>query len=512
MISTILFLILFAVNLLLAGFLGWSIYQTHLIPDHFAILAAVLMVLIPLLLLLLQKEKKGAKKKKTGFRIAAIVILLFLSIVEGALGYYIHRYNSGMGEVTEVRTQYTRIEIYVKDEDRAQTIEYAVESKYLIGVIDGADTEAIDHARNQIEEQYGRKLKLQKYKALSDLVQALDEDQVNAIMISTAYVDLIDSLEGYEGFSDRLRSLYAGSIQTEIRIEQLPEATVEEEAADQSLRAPDLWKDSFCAYISGIDTFGPVTTRSRSDVNILAVVNTRTKMVLLISTPRDYYVPFKFSPVNGAMDKLTHAGIYGIEGSMRALGDYYGLPIHYYLRVNFSGFTDIINTLGGVDVESDAVFSSFGHNFHQGMNHMNGEEALAFVRNRYSFGEGDRARGRHLMAVIKGVVDGLRSSKILTNYAELMDEMAGCLQTNASKKMIGDLVQLTLDRKRDWVVLTYSVDGSGATEYAYSLGAYAYVMVPYPQTLQYAQELAMAIVSGETMDQDQLVNKAPKIK
>ena len=144
---------------------------------------------------------------------------------------------------------------------------------------------------------------------------------------------------------------------------------------------------------------------------------------------------------------------------MRALGDYYGLPIHYYLRVNFSGFTDIINTLGGVDVESDADFSSFGHNFHQGMNHMNGEEALAFVRNRYSFGEGDRARGRHQMAVIKGVVDGLRSSKVLTNYAELMDEMAGYLQTNASKKMIGDLVQLTLDRKRDWVVLTYSVDG-----------------------------------------------------
>ena len=122
------------------------------------------------------------------------------------------------------------------------------------------------------------------------------------------------------------------------------------------LQDPDLWKDSFCAYVSGIDTYGPVTTRSRSDVNILAIVNTETKTVLLISTPRDYYVPFNFQPVNGAMDKLTHAGIYGIEGSMQALGDYYGFPIQYYMRVNFTGFIDVIDSLGGVDVESDADF------------------------------------------------------------------------------------------------------------------------------------------------------------
>ena len=495
--TKILFTILFILDLLLAGFLGWSIYETHLIPAHLAAIAAAMLVLIPLLLFLLQREKKE-QKKKTGFRIAAIVILLFLGILEGAVSFYIHQYNSKMENVTETRTQYTQVEIYVKDENRAKTIEYAVESKYVIGVIAGADEDAVSRAREQIEEQHGRKLMLQSYKSLFDLVKALDQ------------LDLIDTLEGFEGYSQKLRSLYSGSVQTEIILQPISQIP-EEKSEEQPLREPDLWEDSFCAYVSGIDTFGPVTSRSRSDVNILAIVNTQTKTVLLISTPRDYYVPFNFAPANGAMDKLTHAGIYGIEGSIRALGDYYGLPVHYYLRVNFSGFIDIINTLGGVDVDSDADFASGGYSFHKGMNHLNGEAALGFVRNRYSFLEGDRARGRHQMAVIKGVINALKSSKVLTNYSELLDEMSGCLQTNASKAMIGDLVQLTLDRSGgDWVVLTYSVDGVGREDSAFSLGCYAYVMVPDENTVQYARDLVMAVVSGETMTQEDLQNNAPK--
>ena len=211
------------------------------------------------------------------------------------------------------------------------------------------------------------------------------------------------------------------------------------------------------------------------------------------------------------MDKLTHACIYGIEGSMRALGDYYELPVHYYLRVNFSGFIDIIDTLGGVDVESDADFGFDGHQYYKGMNHLSGRAALGFVRNRHAFGEGDRARGRHQMAVIKGVINGLMSSKIITNYSELLDEMAGCLQTNASRSMIGDLVQLTLDRKKgDWKVLTYSVDGYGATEYAWSLGAYAYVMVPYANNRDYARELVTQVLANEVLTQEELQTNAPK--
>lgn len=503
MITKILFYLAFALDLALTAALGWSVAETHLVSTQLVLIAAAVLALVPVLLLLLQREKKGENEKRA-FRIAAIVLLLLMGLAEGAMCLYVQKYNSRMDEVTEVRTQYTQVEIYVREDDRAQTIEYAVESQYRFGTIANTDSEAIAQARTEIEEQYGRQLRVQSYGTLLDLIRALDEGRVDALLISSAYVELIDSLPDYESYAQTLRTLHTSSVKTDIQ--PLPTRSTGDGAAQD----PDLWENSFCAYLSGIDSYGPVTVRSRSDVNILAVVNTETKTILLISTPRDFYVPFNFEPVGGALDKLTHAGTFGIEYSIQALGDLYELPITYYLRVNFSGFTDVIDTLGGVDVESDADFGSNGYYYQKGLNHLDGHAALNFVRDRKSFLEGDRARGRHQMAVIKGVINGLMSSKLLTNYSALMDQLADCFQTNASKALIGQLVQLTLDRSGgDWLVLTYSVDGWGNLDYAYSLGAYAYVMVPYPETVEYARSLAVAVASGETPSQEELQENAP---
>lgn len=509
--TKILFTIVFIVDLLLAAFLGWSMLETQLLSTQIVVIAVAVLAMIPMLMYLLQKEKKGSNKKK-GFRIAALVLLLFFGIVEGAVGFYVHKYNTKIDEVTNVRIQYTRVEVYVKADNRAQTIEYAVESEYRFGTIAYTDEEAIAQTKAELEKQYGRQIRIISYANLMDLIRALDAGEVDALLISSAYLDLIDGLPGYENFSSSLRVLHSSSVQTEIV--EMPVEVVNPEIDEETagtLRDQALWDHCFVAYISGIDTFGPVTTRSRSDVNILAVVNTETKTVLLISTPRDFYVPFNFAPANGALDKLTHAGIYGIECSMKALGDYFGLPITYYMRVNFTGFIDVIDTLGGVDVESDANFGSQGFYFQKGMNHLSGKAALCFVRDRYSFADGDRARGRHQMAVIKGIIKGLASSKLLTNYSEIMDEMAGCFQTNAPKELIGKLVQLTLDRSRgDWKVLTYSVNGWGNTDYAFALGCYAYVMVPYPDTIDYARGLVISVASDEVLTQEQVNENAPK--
>ena len=512
--SKVFFYVVFALSLALTGFLGWNLFETHLLSGQIMVIGLAALLLIPLLMFLLQKEKKG-KNKKNGFRVVAIVILLFFSLVEGAVSFYVFKYNTKMDEVTEVRTQYTEIKVYVRQDensDRRIQIAYAVESEYVFGTIANVDTEAVEHARQDLEKKFGRTIRLQAYGSLMDLVKALDEGQVDALLISTGYFDLIDSLPGYEDYTEKLYAVedFSANVQTEI----LPQPAVInpeiQEEVVQTMQDPELWENSFCAYLSGIDTFGPVTVRARSDVNVLAVVNTETKTVLLIATPRDYYVPFNFQPAGGAMDKLTHSGVYGIEGSMQALGDFYGLPIQYYLRVNFSGFIDVIDILGGVDVESDADFNYGKYYYHKGVNHLNGHQALGFVRNRYSFAEGDRARGRHQMAVIKGIINSLRSSKILTNYTELMDQMSGCFQTNASKSMIGELVQLTMDpNKPDWNVLTYSVDGWGESNYTYTLGCYAYTMVPDPVTVEYARSLAISVASGEILTQDQIRENAP---
>ena len=264
-------------------------------------------------------------------------------------------------------------------------------------------------------------------------------------------------------------------------------------------------KDAFCVYFSGIDTFGSVTVRSRSDVNIIGVVNNKTKTVLLVSTPRDYFV--EIAGTNGKKDKLTHAGIYGIDVSMETLEMLYNTDISYYVRINFSGFQDIIDTLGGVDVYSEHDFVSETeegtYSYTEGVNHLNGEEALGFARARYAFIDGDRQRGRNQMQVIKATIEKLESPETLKNYANLMDSMSGSFQTDMTKDNIGYLVQSTLD-DGNWKILTYSVSGSDAEEVCYSLGAEAYVMQPNQSDVTYGNELISRVLSGEILTQEEI--------
>lgn len=509
MASKIIFRILFALDLIVTAALGWVMLQTELLAPQLVIMAAGLLLLLPLLLYGMQREKKGQNKKK-GLRAALTVLLLLLVLLEGAALYFLHGYNRSMNTVTDGRTQVTRMTVYVKEDDPARTMEYMLERQYVFGTLSYADADAVAHSRERIENKYDCKITVKRYNSLLELVQALDKGEVDALLISSAYLDLIGSLpEEYAGYSGTLRVMMESDVTTEIAQLETSQNTQIDEEVSKTLRSPDLWENSFVVYVSGIDTYGSVTNRARSDVNILAVVNKETKTVLLISTPRDYYVPFPF--LGGELDKLTHAGVYGIDSSIQTLSDYYGLPIDYYLRVNFTGFINIIDTLGGVDVDSDAEFSSGGSHFTKGINHLDGTAALRFVRDRHSFGtEGDRARGRHQMAVIKGVIKGLASFKLLTNYGEIMDELADSFQTNASKALVGELVRMTLDTGTGkWKVLTYSVNGYDRTDYAYSLGCNAYVMAPEALTVDYARELVIAVASGEPLTQIE-INKGPK--
>ena len=252
-------------------------------------------------------------------------------------------------------------------------------------------------------------------------------------------------------------------------------------------------------YISGIDTRGGVSAKSRSDVNILATVNVDTHQVLLVSTPRDYYVPLPIS--NGQPDKLTHAGIYGVDVSMGTLEMLYGVPIDYYFRVNFSGFEKIIDALGGITVYSEYEFTTAaGYHFNVGDNTMNGEQALSFARERYSFSSGDRQRGKNQMAVIKAVINKAMSPAILSNYTELMESISGNFETSMPYDVIADLVREQLDKGGSWNVVTYSVDGTGDSRKPYSLSTNAYVMIPDQSTVDAAIEKINQVRSGETLE------------
>ena len=233
----------------------------------------------------------------------------------------------------------------------------------------------------------------------------------------------------------------------------------------------------FAVLISGIDTYGDVSKTSRSDVNIIAVVNPITHKILLVNTPRDYYV--QLHGTTGVKDKLTHAGLYGVEQSVATLQDLYGIEIKYNIRINFSSLVNLVDTLGGVDVESGYNFSSDGNTFNVGVNHLNGKQALAFSRNRYSFEGGDRTRGENQMQVIKAIISKMNNPSTIIKYQQILGGLQGTFQTNMSTQDLTSFIRTQIDTLRKWDVTSISVDGSGASDVTYSAGNQKlYVMIP----------------------------------
>ena len=267
--------------------------------------------------------------------------------------------------------------------------------------------------------------------------------------------------------------------------------------------ANKITKEPFVVYLSGVDNRGELTEKARSDVNILAVVNPETKQVALINTPRDYYVDLAGTD---SKDKLTHAGLYGVETSMATLGNLYGVNVEHYIRINFAGFISIIDAIGGVDVYSDQAFTSVGSpgyydptTFAEGWNHLDGKSALAFARERHAFKTGDIQRGINQMKVIDAMVEKLKSPALLMSFSKLMDAMADCFVTSLSQEQISALVRMQLSDLSSWDIQSYSVTGTGAkSSKCYSAkGQSLYVMKPDENSVNEAKALVAAVLGGE---------------
>ena len=269
------------------------------------------------------------------------------------------------------------------------------------------------------------------------------------------------------------------------------------------VEANKITKEPFVVYLSGVDNRGELTEKARSDVNILAVVNPTTKQAALINTPRDYYVDLAGTD---SKDKLTHAGLYGVETSMATLGNLYGVNVDDYIRINFAGFISIIDAIGGVDVYSDQAFTSVGSpgyydptTFAEGWNHLDGKSALAFARERHAFKTGDIQRGINQMKVIDAMAEKLKSPALLMSFSKLMDAMSDCFVTSLSQEQISALVRMQLGDLSSWDIQSYSVTGTGGkSSKCYSAkGQSLYVMKPDENSVNEAKALVAAVLGGE---------------
>ncbi|MBO1161645.1 LCP family protein [Streptococcus thermophilus] len=273
----------------------------------------------------------------------------------------------------------------------------------------------------------------------------LKSGKTKAMVLSGSYASLLESVDS--NFASNLKIIYTYKIKKK-----------------NSNSANQVDSRVFNIYISGIDTYGPISTVSRSDVNIIMTVNMNTHKILLTTTPRDAYVKI---PGGGAdqYDKLTHAGIYGVETSEQTLEDLYGIKIDYYARINFTSFLKLIDQLGGVTVHNDQAFTSLHgkFDFPVGDIQMNSEQALGFVRERYSLDDGDNDRGKNQEKVISAIVNKLASLKSVSNFTSIVNNLQDSVQTNISLDTINALANTQLDSGSKFTVTSQAVTGTGST-------------------------------------------------
>jgi LCP family protein required for cell wall assembly len=309
------------------------------------------------------------------------------------------------------------------------------------------------------------------------------------MIMNCSYEDIISDMEGYEDFTSLTKIIYMRDIETVL------------DQSDEK-EAVSVTEDVFVVYLSGSDTRSAKLSTSRSDVNILAFVNPQSKQVLLLNTPRDYYVPISISS-SGTRDKLTHCGLYGVDCSMDTLSALYDTSVDYYMQVNFEGFKTLVDAIGGIEVESDISFvtTHYSVQINKGTNYLNGEGALGFVRERYAFSDGDNARGRNTMKVVAAIINKLSSgTTILSNYSAIMRSMEGMFVTDMSSDEIASLVRMQLSDSSSWDIRQYAVTGTGESNTTYSTpNTYCYVMVPDESSVAKAKELINKMESGEVL-------------
>lgn len=414
----------------------------------------------------------------------ARIFSVIMTVVCGFGIYYAVHANYAYEDATGAKTKTDVVNVYVMKADPADDLTSAAD--YTFGILTVLDRENTDKTINEIEKKLGKKIKTESFEGYIQLVEALYEGDVDAVILNTAYIPSIEENEQYKSFTSLTKILLKSTHETEITV-------------DNTIQID---KSPFIVYLSGIDIEGDVSTTSRSDVNILAVVNPETRQVLLLNTPRDYYVPLSIS--NGKKDKLTHAGIYGIDVSMNTLGMLYQVRVDYFFRINFTGFIDIVDALDGINVYSAYDFKSthWDYPYKKGYNQLNGEEALAFVRERYAFRDGDNQRGKNQIEAIKAIANEMMSPAILNNFSGLMESISSSFQTSMSSSQISSLVRMQLAEGGSWEIYNFSVAGDDAKKPVYSLSQEVYVTIPYEDDVENAKTLINMVLNGQLLSKD----------
>ena len=478
--------ILLSVLLVISSFyLLYQVIRLNVLPSKFLFpLTIGVVVLDAIFILLLVYFSKNVVSK-----IICIVLTLFICVASCMGGYYISKTQGALSSITNVaKHAKNTVSVVVKESSSIKN------KSQLNGVSVGSLRLNEQGSKKTLKElsSEGIVLNQTEYDSMTTLLEAFYNGEVDSIIINESSRSQILDMEAYSNFDSNTRVVY----QTSYKVKNNDSAT----------SVSDITSKPFNVLISGSDTRGGFDENGRSDVIMVATVNPKTHTILLTSVPRDFYVTTACDAgdgcMQGALDKIKHTGIHGTNTTKRTVEQLLGIEINYTFKVGFDTVTELVDVLGGVDVYVEPGYATTNslYSVHEGINHLNAEQALAFARDRYSYTEGDRQRTKNQQQVLMGIVKEATKPSVITNYAAIMDTMANTFSTTMSNEEITDLIKYQLNNNPTWKMEQYMVDGTGDTLMCAELGDAASVMVPDQSTVKMAKDKINAVLAGKSSE------------
>lgn len=471
-------------------YLLFNIIKLNVLPTKLLFLITIVFVLLDLIfILLLCFSTKGVVSK-----LICIIFTIVISLGSCLGGFYLSKTGGLLSNITNVsKHSKNTVSVIVKQSsDMKNKKDLAGHS---VGTLANINTQGSKKILKELNKS-GIQMEKREYGSLTEMLESFYNGEVDSIVINESSRSQITDIDAYKDFDNNTRVVY----QTSYKVEN----------TDKANAVSNITTTPFNVLISGSDTRGGFDKNGRSDVIMVATVNPKTGTILLTSVPRDFYVTTACDAGDGcqqgALDKITHTGIHGTNTTKRTVEQLLGIEINYTFKVGFDTVTDIVDAVGGIDVtvEPGYALDNFlclkNFSVHEGVNHLNGEQALAYARERYGYTEGDRQRTKNQQQVLMGIVDKVTSPAIVTNYAQIMDSMANTFSTTMNNDEISSLIKYQLNKNPKWKMEQYMVNGTGDTLMCAELGDAAYVMVPDQSTVTTAKNKINAVLAGKSAD------------
>lgn len=408
--------------------------------NYWIIILALLFLITVLEIYILMRRAKILKT-------IGIIMCVILTLLSGLISFYTSKSIAFLNSITGNNYENITYDLYVLKESKIQNFtDLTGEKTCIVKTGDKGIEEGIQTINKQNNITLDEKV-VDKYTALVD---KLYNKECSNILFNTGFTKI--ATEYRETFESDVRKIGMTSVKVQ----------------NEKIAPIDVANGNFNIYLSGNDSFGSILSNGRSDVNMLISINQKEHKALITNIPRDYYVPL--ACMGGAKDKLTHAGVYGVDCSMKTVESLFNTKVNHYVKVNFTSFMKVIDVLGGVDVNVKSGFTTGNYTFQTGMNHMNAEQALAFSRDRYHQDGGDRGRGENQQLVIQAIMKKLASPSTSQKFLSVLDSFENSFTTNVTASDMTTLFQ-QLVNKGEYQVTNQSVDGAGGMSSTYTYGS-----------------------------------------